>query len=451
MDDINISHDPLNGPKKQTLKGSKQTVSEKQWNSIMNNIDGLTRATNQKTKSINEMDFISGSDEKRAVSIENKDNIPPETENQNEIPNKQKNKPQQKKCDFDLNALIAKKINSKRPKSTPAENLFTGNTSVTSAAQEVTVKESIPEYTKINLKDVEMSSKNTYFINGELKTREFKVKDLQWSRNNEEWNKKFNLVDPSVSSIEVKNKNDKTTARYANGHFYVKEKRVTEEKFQKYVQSKGAVMTVTYKPDIEPVNIKQTIKMHQFEMPDKINLCHLPKPIAPSEILANNGKQITRKIDTQVYHKIKSIADRLNCDHNDLMAVINAESGFNPKARNRHSGATGLIQFMPKTAKGLGTSIDELKNMTALEQLDYVEQYLQSVKKSIFKNDEQLSGGDLYALIFLPKNAKKDELAYKGHAYYDLNKVLDVDGDGIISKADLDRVVKSKYINVKTV
>lgn len=44
------------------------------------------------------------------------------------------------------------------------------------------------------------------------------------------------------------------------------------------------------------------------------------------------------------------------------------------------SGAIGLIQFMPSTAKGLGTSTSALKQMTAVDQLAYVEKYFAPYK-----------------------------------------------------------------------
>ena len=40
------------------------------------------------------------------------------------------------------------------------------------------------------------------------------------------------------------------------------------------------------------------------------------------------------------------------------------------------SGATGLIQFMPNTAEGLGTSTGELAGMSRARQMHYVEKYL---------------------------------------------------------------------------
>lgn len=438
MSDISISHDPINGPKKQTLK-EKNLKTAKQWEQIMNNIDGLSKAVNKKTQPINEMEFATKTNSKEAetntihASMDNKTDIDIQNHEQLETQPVQNNSA----------AVDEKMVNTKDNK----KNNFSHKTIEITKKKEAEV---LADISKVNLKNVGIPSKDTFFVSGEYKTRTFKVDDLHWSRNNEEWNKKFRLTDTSVSSIEVKNKRNKSIAHFVNGHYYVKDKRVTEEKFQKYVHSKGETMTITYKPDIEPVCQKPELKITKFEIPKKIQNLLLPQPIPPSEQVTCKSK-ITREIETEVYHKIKDIADRLNCDHRDLMAVINAESGFNPKARNKYSGATGLIQFMPKTAKGLGTTIDELKNMSTLEQLDYVEQYLQSVKKSVFKNNEQLSGADLYALIFLPKNAKKEALAHKGHAYYDLNKVLDVDGDGIISKADLEMVVKSKHINVQMV
>lgn len=42
-----------------------------------------------------------------------------------------------------------------------------------------------------------------------------------------------------------------------------------------------------------------------------------------------------------------------------LNAIASAESGFNPNAKNGKSGASGMFQFMPATAKGYG--IDPFK------------------------------------------------------------------------------------------
>jgi hypothetical protein len=50
----------------------------------------------------------------------------------------------------------------------------------------------------------------------------------------------------------------------------------------------------------------------------------------------------------------RQIAIKEGLDPAIFIAQLNRESGFNPKAKNPKSGATGIGQFMPTTAKGMG-------------------------------------------------------------------------------------------------
>ena len=50
----------------------------------------------------------------------------------------------------------------------------------------------------------------------------------------------------------------------------------------------------------------------------------------------------------------RQIAIKEGLDPAIFIAQLNRESGFNPKAKNPKSGATGIGQFMPATAKGMG-------------------------------------------------------------------------------------------------
>ena len=69
--------------------------------------------------------------------------------------------------------------------------------------------------------------------------------------------------------------------------------------------------------------------------------------------------------------KVRDICDKLNIDPEWLMFVMYFESAhtFRPDKVNSISGATGLIQFMPSTARALGTTTNALKKMTNIEQL----------------------------------------------------------------------------------
>ncbi len=145
------------------------------------------------------------------------------------------------------------------------------------------------------------------------------------------------------------------------------------------------------------------------------------------------------------YAKVIDISKNIKCSPDDLMAIMNLETRktFSTSEKNPKSTATGLIQFTEGTAKTLGTSISELKRMTPVEQLDYVEKYFiyWRVEKG-FKNSDKLDAGVLYALVFQPGNVNKDVLAYKGTEEYRKNTILDANKDGKITKDDLSDKLK---------
>lgn len=144
------------------------------------------------------------------------------------------------------------------------------------------------------------------------------------------------------------------------------------------------------------------------------------------------------------YNKVVQVAKRINCSPDDLMALMNSESGIDPsKANAAGSGATGLIQFMPSTAEGLGTTTQALAKMSAEEQMVYVEKCIMNSKRAAGLGNSKIGPGTLYALIFLPARANRDKLTSSGEKYYRQNKGLDIDKDGIISKADLAKRIDS--------
>lgn len=136
--------------------------------------------------------------------------------------------------------------------------------------------------------------------------------------------------------------------------------------------------------------------------------------------------------------KVWAICQRLGVAPNDLMACMAWESGrtFKPDVRNMAgSGATGLIQFMPATARALGTSTDALARMTAEEQLDWVENYFEPHR------GELRNLGDVYMAILWPKAiGKPDSFVLWDRetrpTTYRQNMGLDVNRDGRITRAE---------------
>jgi tape measure domain-containing protein len=84
--------------------------------------------------------------------------------------------------------------------------------------------------------------------------------------------------------------------------------------------------------------------------------------------------------------KTKDIANRLGIDPQALMTIMLFESAgtLDPKIQGANvpgqGKGRGLIQFMPNTARGLGTSDDALARMSDVEQLDWVEKYFAQFK-----------------------------------------------------------------------
>jgi hypothetical protein len=162
-------------------------------------------------------------------------------------------------------------------------------------------------------------------------------------------------------------------------------------------------------------------------------------------------KNVGMKLSKECRAQIAQIEKELNFEPHSLQKVIYAESGGNPKARNPISGATGLIQFMPKTARGLGTTTSKLYKMTAEEQMVYVRKYMKDSKRNAgYSHSEKLSSGEVYGLVFMPGRIKNNNGYKKGSTEYSQNRGLDVNNNGIINEYDLRKVVDSIRIKSKT-
>lgn len=154
------------------------------------------------------------------------------------------------------------------------------------------------------------------------------------------------------------------------------------------------------------------------------------------------GKQVTGDFKT----KAVAVAASVEVDVNHLMAAIAFESGesFSPVIKNAAgSGATGLIQFMPSTATGLGTTTADLAKMTAVKQLDYVEKYFKPY------NGKCNTLSDVYMAILLPSAVGKPETHVLFDqttmpVAYEQNKGLDSNSDGKITKLEASNRVQGE-------
>ncbi len=156
---------------------------------------------------------------------------------------------------------------------------------------------------------------------------------------------------------------------------------------------------------------------------------------------------------TALEQKIQGVSKNLNINPDWLMLVMWQESRLNSKAVNAQKGdpadaytraktrATGLIQFMPNTAKSLGTSTQALYTMNALQQLDYINRYYLPYKAKI-KNFH-----DLYLATFFPlAMGKPDDFVMQtskisAGVVAAQNAGLDLNRDGKITVSEFKEVI----------
>lgn len=136
--------------------------------------------------------------------------------------------------------------------------------------------------------------------------------------------------------------------------------------------------------------------------------------------------------------KVNSICDDLRIKPDWLMFVMWFESKLNPHAVNPISGATGLIQFMPSTARSLGTSVEDLKRMNNVEQLDYVLAYLRPYKGRMKR------WIDVYLAVLYPKAMGNPNFVITSDIVAKQNKIFDLNKDLDISVKEIETVLRKQ-------
>lgn len=115
--------------------------------------------------------------------------------------------------------------------------------------------------------------------------------------------------------------------------------------------------------------------------------------------------------------------------------ALETKRTFDPAITNS-IGATGLIQFMPSTAKELGTTTDALRQMSFVEQLDYVFKFFEIY--GWIKKCDRLE--DYYLTIFYPSYVGKpltEVIARKGSSVYEKNPLFDKTKRGYFTVGDV--------------
>lgn len=161
------------------------------------------------------------------------------------------------------------------------------------------------------------------------------------------------------------------------------------------------VNSYMYAPPVTDIDINmETLEELEIKNKRKILALNRLKAIQAADsaafsILDKYKRKKTVKQHQAFVNKVQEVADKLDVHFSWLVSVMWHESRLNSKALNSIK-AVGLIQFLPTTAKGLGTSTNALYNMSDVKQLDYVYKFYKHAKGK-FKEIT-----DLYLYAFFP-------------------------------------------------
>lgn len=143
-------------------------------------------------------------------------------------------------------------------------------------------------------------------------------------------------------------------------------------------------------------------------------------------------EEYIKKNKDEFIKKVNEISKYFGINPDWLMFVMWFESRLNPQAVNPISGATGLVQFMPSTARALGVTTDTLKRMNNVQQLDYVLAYLKPYR------GRMKTWVDVYLAVFYPAAiGKGDDYVIKSDIVATQNKIFDLNKDLDISVKEI--------------
>lgn len=143
---------------------------------------------------------------------------------------------------------------------------------------------------------------------------------------------------------------------------------------------------------------------------------------------------------------VEAMSERIGADPNVVLAVFAFESGIDHTRKNPTSSATGFIQIMDYVAFEFGITTKELREMTALEQLKYVERYFVRWSKITGIDNLYQNPVNVYTAVAAPGFLKyeNDKVIYrKDDSSAKANPGWDANGDGEIQKGETFQAVKT--------
>jgi len=165
----------------------------------------------------------------------------------------------------------------------------------------------------------------------------------------------------------------------------------------------------------------------------------------PRKVFAAGGVKHQAMDDPEFNSVLESLSKKSGINKDWVNRLIHIESGGDSSAHNPHGSASGIVQMIDSTAKAMGTSAEELRHMTASEQLPFAFKYWNQYK------DKIKQPSDLYIANMYPAAlGKSDDYAIgtdqqSRAKLAKLNPAIDVDKDQQITVGEIRRWFDPSY------
>lgn len=159
----------------------------------------------------------------------------------------------------------------------------------------------------------------------------------------------------------------------------------------------------------------------------------------------------SKRVPVEFTQQVKDWGDRVGLGWRGAhcaMGCMGFESAgsFDPAKQNMAGAkAYGLIQFMSGAASDLGTTVDALKAMSQLDQLQYVFKYFEQRMRQYGKFKRL---DDFYLSVFYPKAigfGPNEKIFISGSKGYIQNNGLDINKDGVITIGEISNKIYASY------
>lgn len=150
----------------------------------------------------------------------------------------------------------------------------------------------------------------------------------------------------------------------------------------------------------------------------------------------------TYKVSRAEASKLKRVAIKngIKPEYLSNLIIFETAGTFSPAAHCKgcSTDASGLIQFTASTARSLGTTTEQIRKMSFIKQLDYVDKYLSDkILEARLRGIKQFDQIDTFMLVFYP-------IAVGNHNYRFPNNVI-AQNNGISTPVDYaNRALKNR-------